>query len=61
MSTSPTVPSARDEVRQVVPRLIELTETLLHPDIGERPFYAGRPSAMSGARVAKQVLEGRPA
>ena len=106
MSTQTPVPSARNEVRQVIPRLIELTETLLYPDIWERPglskrdrslitvaalvatyrpeqlkghteralangvtreeiselithlaFYAGWPSAMSAARVVKQVFE----
>jgi 4-carboxymuconolactone decarboxylase len=106
MSTQELVPSARNEVRQVIPRVIELTETLLYPDIWERPglskrdrslitvaalvatyrpeqleshtkralangvtreeiselithlaFYAGWPSAMSAARVVKQVFE----
>ncbi|HET8575571.1 MAG TPA: carboxymuconolactone decarboxylase family protein [Methylomirabilota bacterium] len=110
MSTPSTVSSARNEVRPVVPRLIELTETLLYPDIWERPglskrdrslitlaalvalyrpdqlkvhteralvngvtreeigelithlaFYAGWPSAMSAARVAKQVFEEKTA
>jgi hypothetical protein len=37
MSPQTPVSSARDEVRQVVPKLIELTETLLFPDIWERP------------------------
>jgi len=104
------VSPARNEVRSVVPRLIELTETLLYPDIWERPglskrdrslitvaalvalyrpdqlkthteralangvtreeigelithlaFYAGWPSAMSAARVAKQVIEEKKA
>jgi 4-carboxymuconolactone decarboxylase len=98
------VTTTRNEVRTVVPRLIELTETLVYPDIWERPglskrdrslitvaalmamyrpdqlnghteralangvtneeigelithlaFYAGRPSAMSAAKVVKQV------
>ena len=106
MSTQAPVPAARNEVRQVIPRVIELTETLLYPDIWERPglskrdrslitvaalvamyrpeqlkghteralangvtreeiselithlaFYAGWPSAMSAARVVKQVFE----
>ncbi len=110
MSAPAPVPRARDEVRPVVPRLIELTETLLYPDIWERPglskrdrslitvaalvalyrpdqlrshteralangvtkeelgelvthlaFYAGWPSAMSAARVVKQVLEEKTA
>jgi 4-carboxymuconolactone decarboxylase len=106
MSKPAVVPSARNEVRHVIPRLIEITETLLYPDIWERPglskrdrslitmaaliamyrpeqlkghteralangvtrdeiseiithmaFYAGWPSAMSAARVVKQVFE----
>lgn len=110
MSTPAPVSSARNEVRHVIPRLIELSETLLYPDIWERPglskrdrslitvaalvalyrpdqlkvhtdralangvtreeigelithlaFYAGWPSAMSAARVAKQVFEEKPA
>jgi 4-carboxymuconolactone decarboxylase len=110
MSKPAPVSSAREEVRQVVPRLIELTETLVYPDIWERPglskrdrslitvaalvatyrpeqlkghteralangvtreeiselithlaFYAGWPSAMSAARIAKQVFDERKA
>lgn len=110
MSKPAPVSSAREEVRQVVPRLIELTETLLFPDIWERPglskrdrslitvavlvatyrpeqlkghteralangvtreeiselithlaFYAGWPSAMSAARIVKQVFDERKA
>src|SRR5512146_48315 len=110
MNTQVPVPSARNEVRQVIPRLIELTETLLYPDIWERPglskrdrslitvaalvatyrpeqlkghteralangvtreeiselithlaFYAGWPSAMSAAKVVKQVFEEKKA
>jgi 4-carboxymuconolactone decarboxylase len=106
MALPPAVSSARNEVRTVAPKLIELTETLVYPDIWERPglskrdrrlitlaaltalyrpdqleghteralangvareeigelithlaFYAGRPSAMSAARVVKQVFE----
>ncbi|MGH7421842.1 MAG: carboxymuconolactone decarboxylase family protein [Candidatus Rokuibacteriota bacterium] len=105
--TLPAAASAsRNEVRTVAPRLIELTETLVYPDIWERPglskrdrslitlaaltalyrpdqlkghtqralangvtrdeigelithlaFYAGWPSAMSAAKVVKQVFE----
>ena len=43
MSNPAPVPPARDEVRPVVPRLIELTETLLYPDIWERPAL-GQPA-----------------
>lgn len=100
------VSTSRNEVRTVAPKLIELTETLVYPDIWERPglskrdrslitlaaltalyrpdqlkghteralangvtrdeigelithlaFYAGWPSAMSAAKVVKQVFE----
>ena len=110
MSKPAPVSTAREEVRQVVPRLIELTETLLFPDIWERPglskrdrslitvaalvatyrpeqlkghteralangvtkdeigelithlaFYSGWPSAMSAAKVVKQVFEEKKA
>jgi 4-carboxymuconolactone decarboxylase len=42
MSTPKPASSARNEVRQVVPRLIELTGTLLCPDIWERPGLSER-------------------
>ena len=110
MTLPAAVSASRNEVRTVAPRLIELTETLVYPDIWERPglskrdrslitvaalvalyrpdqlkthteralangvtreeigelithlaFYAGWPSAMSAARVAKQVLEEKKA
>jgi 4-carboxymuconolactone decarboxylase len=106
MTLPAAVSASRIEVRTVAPRLIELTETLVYPDIWERPglskrdrslitvaalmamyrpdqlkghteralangvtreeigeiithlaFYAGWPSAMSAARVVKQVFE----
>jgi 4-carboxymuconolactone decarboxylase len=107
MITKPTPPSAaRDKVRATVPKLIELTESVLFGDVWERPqlskrdrslitcaalvalnrteqlkghleralnngvtpeeigelithlaFYGGWPVAMSGALVAKEVLE----
>jgi 4-carboxymuconolactone decarboxylase len=62
MST-PSTTSARTEVRQVVPRLIELTETLLSPDIWERPGLSKRDRSLItvAARVARQVLDERPA
>jgi len=102
--------SARNEVRPVVPKLIELSETVLYGDVWERPglskrdrslitvaalmalyrpeqlkghteralangvtreeigelithlaFYAGWPSAMTAAKVVKQVFEERKA
>src|SRR5713101_4800778 len=106
MTLPPAVSASRNEVRTVAPKLIELTETLVYPDIWERPglskrdrslitlaaltalyrpdqlkghteralangvtkeeigelithlaFYAGWPSAMSAAKVVKQVYE----
>ena len=106
MTLPAAVSASRNEVRTVAPRLIELTETLVYPDIWERPglskrdrslitvaalmamyrpdqlkghteralangvsreeigelithlaFYTGWPSAMSAAKVVKQVFE----
>jgi 4-carboxymuconolactone decarboxylase len=106
MTLPAAVSTSRNEARTVAPRLIELTETLVYPDIWERPglskrdrslitvsapmamyrpdqlkghteralangvtkeeigelithlaFYAGWPSAMSAAKVVKQVYE----
>jgi len=110
MALPAAVSASRNEVRTVAPRLIELTETLVYPDIWERPglskrdrslitvaallamyrpdqlkghteralangvtkeeigelithlaFYAGWPSAMSAAKVVKQVYEEKKA
>lgn len=110
MTVPAAVSASRNEVRTVAPRLIELTETLVYPDIWERPglskrdrslitlaalmamyrpdqlkghteralangvtkeeigelithlaFYAGWPSAMSAAKVVKQVYEEKKA
>jgi 4-carboxymuconolactone decarboxylase len=107
VSIPKTASSARSEVRQVAPRLIELTESVVYGDIWERPglskrdrslitiaaliamyrgdqltghleralangvtreeiaevithmaFYAGWPTAMTAARIAKGVFEG---
>jgi hypothetical protein len=63
MSTSPTASSARNEVRQVAPRLIELgvtSEETAEP-ITHVAFYAGWPSAMSAAKVATPGLDRRTA
>jgi 4-carboxymuconolactone decarboxylase len=62
MSTASTT-SARYEVRQVVPRLIELTETLLYPDIWERPGLSKRDRSLITAAGlgGRQVLDERPA
>ena len=110
MTLPAAVSASRNEVRTVAPKLIELTETLVYPDIWERPglskrdrslitvaalmalyrpdqlkghteralangvtreeigelithlaFYAGWPSAMSAAKVVKQVFEEKKA
>lgn len=110
MALPAAVAASRNEVRTVAPKLIELTETLVYPDIWERPglskrdrslitlaaltalyrpdqlkghteralangvtkeeigelithlaFYAGWPSAMSAAKVVKQVFEEKKA
>jgi 4-carboxymuconolactone decarboxylase len=110
MALPAAVAASRNEVRTVAPKLIELTETLVYPDIWERPglskrdrslitlaaltalyrpdqlkghteralangvtkeeigelithlaFYAGWPSAMSAAKVVKQVFEEKQA
>jgi 4-carboxymuconolactone decarboxylase len=53
MSTPTPASSARNEVRQVVPRLTELTGTLLCPDIWERSGPSERDrSLITMARVA---------
>jgi hypothetical protein len=58
MSAQKSPTSARDEVRPVVPHLIELSEKVLCADVWERPglFYAGSPCAMSAAKVVEQVF-----
>ncbi len=42
MSTPKSASSARAEVRQVAPRLIELSETVLYGDVWERPGLSKR-------------------
>ncbi|HXU89012.1 MAG TPA: carboxymuconolactone decarboxylase family protein [Methylomirabilota bacterium] len=42
MSIPKTASSARSEVRQVAPRLIELTESVVYGDIWERPGLSKR-------------------
>jgi len=58
MSPQTPVSSARDEVRQVVPKLIELTETVLFPDIWERPGLSKRDRSL--ITVATLVATYRP-
>ena len=54
MSTvTPRTSSARNEVRQIAPKLVELSETVLY---GE-----GWPTAMTAGRIAKQVFEEKKA
>ncbi len=42
MSTPPSASSARAEVRQVAPKLTELTETVVYGDVRERPGLSNR-------------------
>ena len=42
MSTPPSASSARSEGRQAAPKLIELSETVLHGDVWERPGLSKR-------------------
>ena len=42
MSIPPSASSARSEVRQVAPKLIELSETVLYGDVWERPGLSKR-------------------
>ena len=42
MSTPPSALSARNEVRQVAPKLIELSEKVLYGDVWERPGLSKR-------------------
>ena len=58
MSKPAIVPSARNEVRQVIPRLIEITETLLYPDIWERPGLSKRDRSL--ITVAALIAMYRP-
>ena len=67
MSTLQSASSARNEVRQVAPKLIEghleraLANGVTKDEIGEAithlAFYAGWPASMTAGRIAKQVFE----
>ena len=99
MATPAPVSAAREEVRGVVPKLIDLSEKVLYGDVWERPglskrdrslitvaaltamyrgdqlkgvtkeeigevithmaFYAGWPTAMTAARIATNVFDGK--
>ena len=58
MSKPAPVSSAREEVRAVVPRLIELSETVLYADIWERPGLSKRDRSL--ITVAALVAMYRP-
>jgi 4-carboxymuconolactone decarboxylase len=42
VSTPPSASSARNEVRQVAPKLVELLETVIYGDVWERPQLSKR-------------------
>ncbi len=42
MSKQPPTPSGRSEVRQIAPKLIDLSETVLYGDVWERPGLSKR-------------------
>ena len=46
MSTTPAASPARDVVRQVAPKLIELSEKVLYGDVWERPQLSKRDRSM---------------
>ena len=58
MSIPKAASSARNEVRQVAPRLIELTESLVYGDIWERPGLSKRDRSL--ITVAALVAMCRP-
>ena len=57
MSTLPSVSSARSEVRQVAPKLIDLSEKVLYGDIWERPGLSKRDRSL--ITVAALIAMGR--
>jgi 4-carboxymuconolactone decarboxylase len=58
MSTPPSVSPARAEVRQVAPKLIELSETVLFGDVWERPGLSKRDRSL--ITVAALIAMYRP-
>jgi 4-carboxymuconolactone decarboxylase len=62
VSTPKAPTSARDEVRTVAPKLIEMTEQVVDGDVWERPGLPKRDrsliTAMTAGRIAKKVFEG---
>ena len=57
MSITPRTSSARNEVRHVAPKLIELSETVLYGDVWERPGFSKRDRSL--ITVAALVAMGR--
>jgi hypothetical protein len=51
-TVNPRTSSARNEVRQAAPGLVELGETVLYADVRERPG-----SAMTTGSIARKVFE----
>ena len=58
MSVPTSARAARDEVRRVAPRLIELTESVVYGDIWERPGLSKRDRSL--ATVAALIAMHRP-
>jgi 4-carboxymuconolactone decarboxylase len=56
VSTPRTATSARDEVRTVAPKLIEMTEQVVYGDVWERPGLSKRDRSL--ITVAGKVFEG---
>ncbi len=57
MSTPPAATAARDVVRQVAPKLIELSEKVLYADVWERPGLSKRDRSL--ITVATLIALGR--
>lgn len=57
MSTPPAATTARDVVRQVAPKLIELSEKVLYADVWERPGLSKRDRSL--VTVATLIALGR--
>ena len=55
MSTPQAATSARDEVRKVAPKLIELTEKVVYGDVWERPGLSKRDRSLITMNRADQL------
>jgi len=53
VSITPRTSSARSEVRQVAPKLIELSETVLYGDVWERPGLSKRDRGLVTVAAAR--------